>query len=169
METIIVWFKTNLRVVDNEVLNAACQTGAKIIPVYCFDEHHYTLTPFGTEKTGSFRAIFLLQSLTNLDENLRKANSGLTILKGKPEEEIYKLAKQYQAHKVFTQQEIGAEEIATANKVESALSTLNCEFTTFETNCLYTEAQLPFGRNELPMYLPILEKLLKTELKSINL
>lgn len=150
METIIVWFKTNLRLADNEALFSACQTGAQVIPVYCFEENHFTQTPFGTKKTGRFRANFLLQSLANLDLNLRKANSGLTILKGKAEEEIYQLAKAYNAHKVFAQQEIGIEEITTSNKVEAALRTLDCEFKTFESNCLYTETQLPFDINELP-------------------
>ncbi len=150
METIIVWFKTNLRVADNEALYAACQSNAQVIPVYCFDHSHFAKTAFETKKTGNFRAAFLLQSLANLDANLRKANSGLTILKGKAEEEIYQLAKVYNAHKVFAQQEIGIEEITTSNKVEAALRTLNCEFKTFESNCLYTEAQLPFNMNELP-------------------
>lgn len=150
METIIVWFKTNLRLADNEVLYATYQNNAQIIPIYCFDDGHFASTPFGTKKTGYFRVNFLLQSLTSLDKNLRELNSGLVILKGRPEEEIYKLAKQYNASKVFAQQEIGIEEITTSNKVEAALSTLNCEFKTFETNCLYTEKNLPFDISELP-------------------
>lgn len=150
METIIVWFKTNLRVADNEALYAACQSNAQVIPVYCFDHSHFAKTAFETKKTGNFRAAFLLESLANLEENLRKLNSGLVILKGKPEDEIYKIAESYKATIIYAQQEIAYEEQATEKRVKAALKKLNCEFKTFETNCLYTENQLPFERNELP-------------------
>jgi deoxyribodipyrimidine photo-lyase len=150
METIIVWFKSNLRLADNKALYAACQSNAQVIPVYCFDISHFAKTEFETKKTGSFRAAFLLESLANLDENLRKLNSGLVILKGKPEEELLKIAETYKATKIYAQQEIAHEEQATEKRVKAALQKLNCEFKTFESNCLYLENQLPFGRNELP-------------------
>jgi deoxyribodipyrimidine photo-lyase len=167
METIIVWFKTNLRLTDNEALYAACQSNAQVIPVYCFDHSHFTKTRFETKKTGNFRAAFLLESLANLDENLRKLNSGLVILKGKPEDELYKIAESYKATKIYAQQEISHEEQATEKRVKAALQKLNCEFKTFESNCLYLENQLPFGRNELPdvftHFRKLVEKLTKVE------
>ena len=167
METIIVWFKTNLRLADNEALYAACQSNAQVIPVYCFDLSHFAKTEFETKKTGNFRATFLIESLANLDENLRKLNSGLVILKGKPEEELLKIAETYKATKIYAQQEIAHEEQATEKRVKAALQKLNCEFKTFESNCLYLENQLPFGRNELPdvftNFRKLVEKLTKVE------
>jgi len=167
METIIVWFKTNLRLADNEALYAACQSNAQVIPVYCFDFSHFAKTEFETKKTGSFRAAFLLESLANLDENLKKLNSGLVILKGKPEEELLKIAESYKATKIYAQQEIAHEEQATEKRVKAALQKLNCELETFESNCLYTENQLPFKRNELPdvftHFRKLVEKLAKVE------
>ena len=167
METIIVWFKTNLRLADNEALYAACQSNAQVIPVYCFDLSHFAKTEFETKKTGSFRAAFLLESLANLDENLRKLNSGLVILKGKPEEELLKIAETYKATKIYAQQEIAHEEQATEKRVKAALQKLNCELETFESNCLYTENQLPFKRNELPdvftHFRKLVEKLTKVQ------
>ena len=167
METIIVWFKTNLRLADNEALYAACQSNAQVIPVYCFDLSHFAKTEFETKKTGSFRAAFLLESLANLDENLKKLNSGLVILKGKPEEELLKIAESYKATKIYAQQEIAHEEQATEKRVKAALQKLNCELETFESNCLYTENQLPFKRNELPdvftHFRKLVEKLTKVQ------
>ena len=67
MKTSIVWFKTDLRLQDNETIIRAISQSDEIIPVYCFDESHYKITNFGFKKTGSFRAQFLLESLLDLD------------------------------------------------------------------------------------------------------
>ncbi|MES2864282.1 MAG: deoxyribodipyrimidine photo-lyase, partial [Bacteroidota bacterium] len=72
MKTALVWFKTDLRIEDNETLLKAISQSQEILPVYCFDDSHFETTPFGFKKTGSFRAQFLLESLQDLDANLRK-------------------------------------------------------------------------------------------------
>lgn len=110
MKTTIVWFKTDLRVTDNKVLCRAIAESDQIIPVYCFDESHFETTPYGFKKTGSFRAQFLLESLIDLDKNLRELGSGLLILKGKPEVEIPKIVQKYNATKVFAKREVAFEE-----------------------------------------------------------
>ena len=102
MRTIVVWFKTDLRLHDNETLVKAIAQGDQIIPVYCFDESHFCEAEFGFQKTGSFRAHFLLESLIDLDNNLRELGSGLVVLKGKPEVEIPKIVSQYRANKAVS-------------------------------------------------------------------
>ena len=110
MKTAIVWFKTDLRLHDNETLIKAMLQSDAIIPIYCFDDSHFVTTEFGFQKTGSFRAQFLLESLMDLDATLRTLGSGLVILKGKPEEEIPKIVQQYKAAKVFAKREVSYEE-----------------------------------------------------------
>ena len=109
MKTTIVWFKTDLRLNDNETLCKAISQSDAIVPVYCFDDSHFKTTEFGFKKTGSFRAQFLFESLIDLDDNLRAMGSGLLILKGKPEIEIPKIVKQYKAAKVFAKREVSHE------------------------------------------------------------
>ena len=106
MKTAIVWFKTDLRLHDNETLIKAISQSDIIIPVYCFDDSHFDTTEFGFQKTGSFRAQFLLESLIDLDKNLRELGSGLLIVKGKPEIEIPKIVQEYNATKVFAKREV---------------------------------------------------------------
>lgn len=99
MRTSIAWFKTDLRLHDNETLVRAIEQSDEIIPVYCLDEAHFKITEFGFHKTGNFRAKFLLESLADLDKNLRSLGSGLIIVRGKPEHELYKVAQKYKAQK----------------------------------------------------------------------
>ena len=63
MKRSIVWFKTDLRLNDNEALFQAIAQSDEVIPVYCFDDAHFKTTNFGFKKTGNFRAQFLIESL----------------------------------------------------------------------------------------------------------
>ena len=158
MKTSIVWFKTDLRVNDNETLFTAIAKSDSIIPVYCFDENHYADTTYGFKKTGSFRAQFILQSLIDLDQNLRKLGSGLLILKGKPEEEIIRIAKQYNVHKVYAKKEVAYEEKQTESKVQHELFKLKCELETFSTSTLFRAEDLPFAISNIPDVFTIFRK-----------
>jgi deoxyribodipyrimidine photo-lyase len=150
MRTIIVWFKTDLRLHDNETLIKAIAQGDQIIPVYCFDESHFSKSEYGFQKTGSIRTQFLLESLTDLDNNLRKLGSGLLILKGKPEQEILKIVSQFKASKVVAKREVAFEERQTETKVQEALFKVKCEFQTFSTSTLYHAEDLPFSIKDIP-------------------
>ena len=150
MNTAIVWFKTDLRLHDNETLIRAIEQSDDIIPVYCFDDAHYQITEYGFHKTGNFRAQFLLESIKDLDQNLRKLSSGLIIVKGKPEYELYKIAQKYKAKKVFAKKEVAYEEKQTEERVEKELWKLKCELETFSTSTLYHAQDLPFSIKDIP-------------------
>ena len=150
MKTAIVWFKTDLRLQDNETLVKAIAQSDQIIPFYCFDDSQFTTTSYGFKKTGSFRAQFLLESLQDLDNNLRQLGSGLIIVKGKPEVEIAKIAQQYKAFKVFAKREVAYEEKNTERLVQNELFKMRCELETFSTSTLYHAEDLPFSIKDIP-------------------
>lgn len=162
MKTAIVWFKTDLRLYDNEALIKAIAQSEEIIPVYCFDDAHFETTQYGFKKTGNYRAKFLLESLQDLDSSLRKMGSGLVILKGKPEVEIPKIVKEYRALKVFAKREVAFEEKQKENLVQTALFKLRCELETFSTSTLYHAEDLPFAIKDIPDIFTTFRK--KTEL-----
>lgn len=146
----LVWFKTDLRIEDNETLVKAIAQSEKVIPVYCFDDSHFETTVYGFKKTGSFRAQFLLESLEDLDAKLRTLGSGLRIVMGKPEVEIPKLVQEYKAQKVFAKREVAFEEKQTEKKVQTELFKLRCELDTFSTSTLYHAEDLPFSIKNIP-------------------
>lgn len=146
----IVWFKTDLRLHDNETLLRAIKENDEIIPVYCFDETHYKRTEFGFQKTGSFRASFILESLLNLDVELRKRNSGLMILQGNPPSELYKVAKQLGVQKVYAKKEVAFEEKELEEAVEKELWKANCTLEKYSTSTLYHAQDLPFSIKDIP-------------------
>ncbi len=150
IKTVIVWFKTDLRIEDNETLVKAIAISENVIPVYCFDESHFETTFYGFKKTGSFRAQFLLESLQDLDARLRTLGSGLLILKGKPEIEIPKIVNQFKAQKVFAKREVAFEERQTEKKVQDELFKLRCELEKVSTSTLYHAEDLPYSIKDIP-------------------
>jgi deoxyribodipyrimidine photo-lyase len=146
----VVWFKTDLRIEDNETLVKAIAQSEKVIPVYCFDDSHFETTSYGFKKTGSFRAQFLLESLENLDAKLRALGSGLRIVMGKSEVEIPKLVQEYKAQKVFAKREVAFEERQTEKKVQDELFKLRCELEKVSTSTLYRAEDLPFSIKDIP-------------------
>lgn len=150
MKRALVWFKTDLRLHDNETLVLAMEQSDEVIPVYCFDEAHFKTTKFGFKKTGNFRAHFLLESLMDLDKNLRAVGSGLIVVKGKPEVEIAKLIEKYNVQKVYAKDEVAYEELQTQALVQKELSKINTPLVTINSSTLYQEEDLPFSIKDIP-------------------
>ncbi|WP_338410361.1 DASH family cryptochrome [uncultured Flavobacterium sp.] len=150
MKTALVWFKTDLRLTDNETLVKAIAQSKLLICVYCFDEALFEITSFGFKKTGNFRTQFLLESLADLDKNLRAIGSGLLIVKGKPEIEIPKIVSEYKIQKVFAKREVAFEEKQTEKLVANELFKLHCEFESLSTSTLYHAEDLPFSIKDIP-------------------
>ncbi|NHM01860.1 DASH family cryptochrome [Flavobacterium sp. KDG-16] len=150
MKTALVWFKTDLRLEDNESLVKAIANSKEIVPVYCFDDSHFETTPYGFKKTGGYRAQFLLESLQDLDANLRKLGSGLLIVKGKPEVELPKIVQEYKIQKVYAKREVAFEEKRTEKMVQDELFKLRCELETCSTSTLYHAEDLPFSIKNIP-------------------
>jgi deoxyribodipyrimidine photo-lyase len=150
MKKAIVWFKTDLRLHDNETLVKATAQNDQIIPVYCFDETQFEETEYGFKKTGSFRAQFLLEAVADLDKNLRALGSGLMVLKGKPEIEIPKVVSLHKVNKLYAKREVTFEEKQTEQLVQTELWKQQCEMLTFSTSTLYHAQDLPFSIKDIP-------------------
>lgn len=150
MKKAIVWFKTDLRLHDNETLVTAIAKSDEIIPVYCFDETQFEVTEYGFKKTGSFRAQFLLEAVADLDKNLRALGSGLIVLKGKPEIEIPKVVSLYKVNKLYAKREVTFEEKQTEQLLQIELWKQQCEMITYSTSTLYHAQDLPFSIKDIP-------------------
>jgi deoxyribodipyrimidine photo-lyase len=146
----IVWFKNDLRLHDNETLVRAIEQSEEIIPVFCFDEAMLSQTQFGFRRIGKYRAQFLLESLADLDSSLREMGSGLVVLRGKPEETLPAIAREYNVQKVFARKEVAWEEKQQEEQVEKELWKLGCSLETFSTSTLYHAQDLPFTIRDIP-------------------
>jgi len=147
---ILIWYRSDLRLHDHEPLNKAAKSGAKIIPVYCFDDRQFEKSTFGFAKTGAFRAQFLLESVADLRKSLQVLGSDLVILRGKPEVEVATLAQQLEATAVYFHQEATREETRVERSLTQALESQGKTAKSFWGHTLHHPDDLAFAVNDVP-------------------
>ncbi len=147
----IVWFRQNLRLHDNEALTEALTNAYEVIPVYVFDERTFIgKTSYGFPKTDRFRAQFIIESVADLRQSLQKLGSNLIVRVGKPEEEIFELAKACKTSWVFCNRERTTEELAVQDQLEKNLWSVGQEIRYSRGKMLYYTADLPFPVQHTP-------------------
>lgn len=147
----IVWFRNDLRSHDNEALFSASKESISILPVYCFDPRDYGKSSSGFDKTGPYRAKFLLECVSDLRNNLRERGSDLVVRVGKPEEVLASLAKSIGADALYAHQEVSCDEIQCENKVSAALQEEGVEVKYFWGSTLFHMEDLPFKLDKMPI------------------
>ncbi|MFQ3614527.1 MAG: deoxyribodipyrimidine photo-lyase, partial [Cyanobacteriota bacterium] len=146
----LLWFRTDLRLLDHEPLRRACEQGSPLIPLYCLDPRQWGQTSFGFPKTGPFRSQFLLECLADLRQALQKEGSDLVIRQGYPEAVIPALATEWQVKGVYAHEEVGTEEEAVTQALRLALQPLGLPLHTDWGHTLYHPEDLPFPLSQLP-------------------
>jgi deoxyribodipyrimidine photo-lyase len=118
----LIWFRNNLRTKDNASLEKAVENCNKIIAVYCFDPKLFKIEKFGFQKTAKFRAQFLIETITDLKENLANLNVTLLTYFESPENKIHEICDAFSIDAIYTQKEWTKEEIITNNLIKDTLS-----------------------------------------------
>ncbi len=94
--TALVWFRLDLRLSDNPALNAACESGYRILPVFIWAPEEE-----GGWPPGAASRWWLHRSLQSLDAALRKCGSALTVRRGPTLEALRNIVDQCGAKAVF--------------------------------------------------------------------
>lgn len=92
----IIWFRRDLRIVDNESVAKATADNAPVLPCFIIDPWFYQWAD-----VGKARVRFLFESLENLDNNLRSLGSRLYLFEGNSVNVLQELTRQliHQGHK----------------------------------------------------------------------
>jgi len=143
MSTGLVWYRNDLRIKDHEALNEACKQNERVIAVYCFDPGQFQKTRFGFIKTGKFRSKFLIESITELRENLKGLNISLFIFQQQPETSIPDLIDEYDIDNVYFQKEWTSEELEVEKTIISKIEEVR--FHSYYQQFLYHPEDIPFN------------------------
>lgn len=149
-DAILVWFRNDLRVRDNEILWQALAKADRVVPVYIFDPRHYRVFENGMHKTGVIRARFILESVQDLRRSFRSLGADLLVLTGYPEEILPVLAERYQVKEVYHHREVAKEETHLSTLVEEALWKKRLNLRHFIGHTLYHKEDLPFPIKDIP-------------------
>jgi deoxyribodipyrimidine photo-lyase len=141
----IVWFRSDLRLHDNEAITNALRMADEVIPIYVFDERIFLgKSRFGFSKTSRFRAKFIIESVADLRTNLRKIGSDLIVRTGKPEQILSELARETQSSWVVCNRERTRDEVEVQDALELALWESGVEL-------IYTRGKMLYHTQDLPV------------------
>ncbi|MEH3114105.1 DASH family cryptochrome [Pedobacter terrae] len=147
---ILVWFRNDLRLHDNEMLVEAIAKSDAILPVYILDHRSFGETKYGSLKTGNIRAQFILESVLGLRNALKQIGGNLLIAEGNPEDIIPQLVQEYEITEVYHHREVAREETHISTLVENALWKLRVNLKHFIGHTLYNKEDLPFPIKDIP-------------------
>jgi len=162
-KVILVWFRNDLRVHDNEVLLNAIQKSDFIIPVYIFDPRYYDTNEFDFLKTGKLRQQFIAQTVYSLKEKLQSMGGDLLTYEGYPEEIIPQLVQKYDVDEVYHHREVAKRETDISEAVETALWKVKRNLKHFIGHTLYHKEDLPFPIRDIPNDFNIFKKKINKE------
>jgi deoxyribodipyrimidine photolyase len=121
-----------------------------VLPVYCFDPRDYGKSSSGFDKTGPYRANFLIESVSDLRKNLQARGSDLVVRVGRPETVLVELAKAIGADAVYAHREVSHDEVKTEEKIEELMKDEGVEVKYFWGSTLYHLDDLPFKLEDMP-------------------
>ncbi|MDP3863363.1 MAG: deoxyribodipyrimidine photo-lyase, partial [Rhodoferax sp.] len=149
-ETGLMWFRRDLRLVDNAALHLALRQCARVHCVFVFDRDILAPLP-----RADRRVEFIRESLVELDAGLRqlkrKAGAGLIVVHAVARDEIPRLAAALRVQAVFAARDYEPQAQARDEAVRQALAQVGCAFFTckdqviFEGRDILTQSGTPYG------------------------
>ncbi|MDZ4678674.1 MAG: deoxyribodipyrimidine photo-lyase, partial [Oligoflexia bacterium] len=134
----ICWIRRDLRLTDHRALFEATRQSDETVIVFVFDTKILSLLKNKKDK----RLTFIIESLKEIDQKLKKLSSKLVILKGDPEVEIPKFAKKIHAGAVFANEdyELGAK--SRDQNVKTKLTKLGVDFYLYKDQVVFSGGKI---------------------------
>ncbi len=133
----IFWFRRDLRLEDNCGLFHALKSAKNVLPIFIFDIDILSKLP-----KDDARVSFIHQELTNINTQLKKVGSALSVFYGKPNAIYQKLSQEFSIDTVFTNHDYEPYAIKRDLEMKDFLSSKNIHFKTYKD-------QVIFERNEI--------------------
>ena len=137
----IHWFRRDLRLSDNTALNAAVEASAgQVVPVFVLDD-----ALLKGRDVAPARVQFMLNSLTELDANLRSRGSRLIVRKGNLQDELLALAGEVGAEAVYYNRDYTPLARKRDASINQALTEAGLQVQSFKDLVIHEEDELLTG------------------------
>ncbi len=146
----IIWFRKNLRLIDNEVLQEALDKSQECILLYIFEEDLWKTSPIDLPRSSANKLNFIWESVQNLKGKINEKGGELHIRKGKPELIIAELVEKYNCDAVFSTKEPGTYENAIEKNLEIRLTKKGVPLQLYTQSTLFHEDDIPWPIGKLP-------------------
>lgn len=137
MNRVIHWFRRDLRVSDNTALQAAVQRARQVIPLFILEDAFRT----GPD-VGPARLAFLLQSLEALRKNLAELGHTLIVRRGRSEDLLPRLCREFGAEAVFANKRYEPYAQARDSRAFNRLNEAGVGFELFKDAVIWEEQEI---------------------------
>jgi deoxyribodipyrimidine photo-lyase len=144
MNTLIYWFRQDLRLADNPAFSHACELATTLLPVYCTPVA--TTTPWGFERIGAHRQYFEQTAVSALAGQLSAQGSALMQIEGESVAGLVALAHDLGIDTIICEHIAAPEEDAQVQALRAAGLTVEDHW----QSTLFTLDELPMAVEELP-------------------
>ena len=151
--TALVWFRNDLRVVDNQSLYDATTKHDKVIGLVLIPAEWLAESSLGFKKMEAFRARFLLESIADLQRDLESHHIPL-IVKIDDGTSLTQICSQYQITDIYLQKEWTKEEIEQEKGIPESVA-VHKSYNQF----LFHPDDLPIPIEELPEIFTVFRKI----------
>ena len=147
MKKSIYWFRKNLRLRDNPSLFNAIKDNDEIIFIYINDLKPYNPNGLDIHEIGDFRKKFVIESVLDLEKNLKSKNIHLHTFEGDKIKILDEIRSSHGIDTIYCSKEVGWYE----EEDEKKLIDNNFELIMSEDPHLIEERELPFNLDNLPL------------------
>ena len=152
----LIWLRNDLRTQDHTGFYKATQRHETVVAYYSFDPKHYESTPWGFKKTEGFRAQFLIESVSDLQEQLKQLNISLIVGQENPAEGIAKWCDTLEITDLYYQEEWTKEEVNREKEVLALAPKLTLH--TYQDQFLFHPEDIPMDIENLPEVFTVFRK-----------
>tara|TARA_B100001057_G_scaffold488554_1_gene573145 strand:- start:2378 stop:3682 length:1305 start_codon:yes stop_codon:yes gene_type:complete len=147
MKKSIYWFRKNLRLRDNPSLFNAIKDNDEIIFIYIYDLQTYNPKGLDIHEIGDFRKKFMMESVLDLEKNLKSKNIHLHTFEGDKFKVLDEIKSSHGINTIYCSKEVGWYE----EQDEKKLIEKNFELIMSEDPHLIEEREIPFNLDNLPL------------------
>ena len=140
----IVWFRNNLRILDNECVTRALDECDEVLCVYVLEPRTWNLSA-EFARMSSIRAKFILESLQQLEIEIKELGGTIEFIKGRAVDEIPRLLQKYGADMCYAQKEDAWEETEQERLLADQIKLILTG-----GKGIWEETDLPFALGDLP-------------------
>lgn len=153
----IVWLRNDLRAQDHYGFSEATKHHDRVVAFFSFDPRQFKQTPWGFKKTEHYRATFLLETVAELQKELKQYNIPLIIETKQTEASLSQWIDQLKIDTLYFQKEWTREEKNVEKELKKKIND-RVKIVSYFDQFLFHPDDLPIAIENLPKVFTVFRK-----------
>ncbi|MGB2398460.1 MAG: DASH family cryptochrome [Flavobacteriaceae bacterium] len=153
----IVWLRNDLRAQDHYGFSEATKHHDRVVAFFSFDPRQFEQTPWGFKKTEHYRATFLLETVAELQKELKQYNIPLIIETKQTEASLPQWIDQLKVDTLYFQKEWTSEEKNVEKELKKKIND-RVNIVSYYDQFLFHPDDLPIAIENLPKVFTVFRK-----------